>query len=215
MHPRPGRRSRCLNRHDCGSAKPGKDPSVRGEAGKSLLCRHCCLRATPNVLLVCCPRACWLRLHRQPNILICGYFPKTGATGLEPATSGVTGRVGHNDVRRRTALNVLICRRFSCGGWLRSGWLSQSSDRRLGHEWATKSCLYRQRSDRWGASSRPPPYLFGGPATGRNPWQRFWLVRAVFGAIPFATGCHRLRPLCSINAPCLGVHEGNTRRGLG
>jgi leucine-zipper of insertion element IS481 len=57
--------------------------------------------------------------------------------------------------------------------------------------------------------------ILGGPATGRNRWQRFWLVRAVFGAIPFATGCHRLRPLCSINAPCLGVHEGNTRRGLG
>jgi hypothetical protein len=72
-----------------------------------------------------------------------------------------------------------------------------------------------RRSPLTDSNRRPSPYHFGGPATGRNPWQRFWLVRAVFGAIPFATGCHRLRPLCSINAPCLGVHEGNTRRGLG
>jgi hypothetical protein len=71
-------------------------------------------------------------------------FRGTGATGLEPATSGVTGRVGHNDDRRRTPLNVLICRRFSSRGWLRSAWLSQSSERRLGHEWATESCLRRQ-----------------------------------------------------------------------
>jgi hypothetical protein len=63
----------------------------------------------------------------------------------EPATSGVTGRVGHHDIRRRTPLNVLICRRVSFRGWLRSAWLSQPSDRRLGHEWATESCLQRQR----------------------------------------------------------------------
>jgi hypothetical protein len=36
---------------------------------------------------------------------------------------------------------------------------------------------------------------------GRNRWQRFWLVRAVFGAFPFAIGRHWLRPLGSINAP--------------
>jgi hypothetical protein len=35
------------------------------------------------------------------------------AMGLEPATSGVTGRVGHDDVRRRTTLNGLVCRHFS------------------------------------------------------------------------------------------------------
>ena len=38
---------------------------------------------------------------------------RAGATGLEPATSGVTGRVGHNDARRRAPPNGLICRRFS------------------------------------------------------------------------------------------------------
>lgn len=38
-------------------------------------------------------------------------------------------------------------------------------------------------------------------ATGRNPRQRFPPVRAVFGAVSFATGCHGLRPLGSINAP--------------
>src|SRR5215218_10493341 len=38
-------------------------------------------------------------------------------------------------------------------------------------------------------------------AIGRNPRQRFWLVFAVFGACSFATGCHWLPPLGSINAP--------------
>ena len=42
---------------------------------------------------------------------ICRYF--TGATGLEPATSGVTGRVGHNDGRGRTPWNGPLCRHFS------------------------------------------------------------------------------------------------------
>ena len=37
----------------------------------------------------------------------------TGATGLEPATSGVTGRVGYSNAQRRTALNYVICR--CCG----------------------------------------------------------------------------------------------------
>src|SRR5215207_1061411 len=45
------------------------------------------------------------------------------------------------------------------------------------------------------------PYHALRPATGRNRWQRFWLVRAVFGSRAFATGCHWLRPLGSINAP--------------
>jgi hypothetical protein len=34
---------------------------------------------------------------------------KTGATRLEPATSGVTGRSGHGDASRRMPLNSLIC----------------------------------------------------------------------------------------------------------
>jgi hypothetical protein len=41
---------------------------------------------------------------------------------------------------------------------------------------------------------------------------RFRLISAVFGAALFATRCHRLRPLCSINAPSrvvgLGYAEG-------
>jgi hypothetical protein len=44
-----------------------------------------------------------------------------------------------------TPLNIFICRRFLSRGRLRSAWLSQSSDRRLGHEWATKSCLRGQQ----------------------------------------------------------------------
>ena len=38
---------------------------------------------------------------------------ETGATGLEPATSGVTGRIGCNNARRRTPLNRLLCRQIS------------------------------------------------------------------------------------------------------
>jgi hypothetical protein len=51
------------------------------------------------------------------------------------------------------------------------------------------------------SNRRPPPFHALRSATGRNRRQRFWLVRAVFGARAFATGCHWLRPLGSINAP--------------
>ena len=79
----------------------------------------------------------------QIHLLICRSF--TGATGLEPATSGVTGRVGHDDGGRRTPQNSRICRHFSSYRYTLSAWLSQSSHRRLGHEWATGSCLNGQR----------------------------------------------------------------------
>jgi hypothetical protein len=48
-----------------------------------------------------------------------------------------------------------------------------------------------------------------------NRWQPTATVLACFGrfgAVPFATGCDPLRPLCSINAPYVGVHGGNARR---
>jgi hypothetical protein len=79
---------------------------------------------------------------------------KTGATRLEPATSGVTGRVGHRDVRRRAPLNGPICWSFCHGAADRTAWLSQSK-RRLGHERATKSCLYRQRKCRQDIAAVP------------------------------------------------------------
>jgi hypothetical protein len=40
--------------------------------------------------------------------------------------------------------------------------------------------------------------------------QRFWLVFAVSGAAAFATGCHRLQPRGSINAPSLVVRRGDS-----
>jgi hypothetical protein len=40
----------------------------------------------------------------------------TGATGLDPATSGVTGRIGYGDAQQRTALNDVICRVFGAPG---------------------------------------------------------------------------------------------------
>jgi hypothetical protein len=51
-----------------------------------------------------------------------------------------------NQVRRRASRNGLTCRCFLPLRHLRSAWLSQSSDRRSGHEWATKSCLLGQRA---------------------------------------------------------------------
>ncbi len=50
-------------------------------------------------------------LNAYQKMLISRTF-STGATGLEPATSGVTGRFGQNDARRRTLLNGIICRHF-------------------------------------------------------------------------------------------------------
>ena len=73
---------------------------------------------------------------------------RDGSDGLEPATSGVTGRVRHHDAWRRTPLNSLVCRAFVTPESAQAAWLSRSSNRRLGHEWATKSCLARQRLGR-------------------------------------------------------------------
>jgi hypothetical protein len=98
------------------------------------------------VLPVCCPRSHEACLTRQQKLAICRSRAKTGATGLEPATSGVTGRVGRHDAWRRTPLNGHICRAFQLWSPAGTAWLSQSSNRRSGHEWATKSCLNGQRS---------------------------------------------------------------------
>jgi len=83
------------------------------------------------------PRSGLRRLSGQHKVPICRHFNRTGATGLEPATSGVTGRIRHRDTWRRTPSNNVICRYFSPRRRLRSAWLSQSSTRRLGHEWPT------------------------------------------------------------------------------
>jgi hypothetical protein len=46
------------------------------------------------LLPVCCPSSPPVCLTRQHNLPSCRHFSRTGATGLEPATSGVTGRHG-------------------------------------------------------------------------------------------------------------------------
>ena len=61
------------------------------------------------------------------------------------------------------------------------------------------------------SNRRPPPYHALRSATGRNPRQRFWLVSAVCRTFSVATGCHRLRPLGSINAPSRRLGELTTR----
>jgi hypothetical protein len=60
------------------------------------------------MLPVCCPSAGQFRLNRQQKRQICREFTKTGATGLEPATSGVTGRFGGHDDGRRWTRNRSI-----------------------------------------------------------------------------------------------------------
>jgi hypothetical protein len=60
-------------------------------------------------------------------------------------------------------------------------------------------CRYFKPSS--GLEPETPPYHALRSATGRNRWQRFWLIRAVSEARAFATGCHWLRPLGSMNAP--------------
>src|SRR5918994_5231060 len=51
------------------------------------------------------------------------------------------------------------------------------------------------------SNRRPPPYHGASTATGRNRRQRFPACLSRFAAAAFATGCHPLRPLGSINAP--------------
>ena len=108
----------------------------------------------------------------------------TGATGLEPATSGVTGRVCRDYGWRRTRLNGLICRHFSRSRCRGSAWLSQSSNRRLGHERATKCCQSGQHTvvpRRARSRSRAAPGVrdhltlaldAGAPLPGESPQRR-------------------------------------------
>jgi hypothetical protein len=70
---------------------------------------------------------------------------ETGATGLEPATSGVTGQFGGHDRRRRDPTNTAICRGFLQQRSYDTAWLHGSPNRCLGHEWATKCCLPSKR----------------------------------------------------------------------
>ena len=57
------------------------------------------------------------------------------------------------------------------------------------------------------AYGRRPAYHGTSQATGGNPRQRFSLVLAVSGAVPFAAVCHRLQPRGSIKAPSLRPHR--------
>jgi hypothetical protein len=90
--------------------------STHGENGlnlspaDALLGRFRAFRAVPRtrVCVVHVRARCLVQQHNMP---LCRRFV-TGATGLDPATSGVTGRVGHHDVRRQAYLNGLTCRDF-------------------------------------------------------------------------------------------------------
>jgi hypothetical protein len=61
-------------------------------AVNGLFCRGCWSGLPNSLLPVCCPNQREPSLFCQRNGLICRAVRETGATGLEPATSGVTGR---------------------------------------------------------------------------------------------------------------------------
>ena len=84
----PGRRSCCLDRHRPALTRRRRQGPLHGNGP---YCRKFLPRGQPEVLPDCCPAARWVRLLRQHKIPFCRQIPKTGATGLEPATSGVTG----------------------------------------------------------------------------------------------------------------------------
>ena len=71
------------------------------------------------------------------SITVDVYDDNARLTKFEPATSGVTGRIGCYDSHGRMSLNGLICRAFLRLGSLRFAWVRGSSKPRLGHEWAT------------------------------------------------------------------------------
>src|SRR6266545_3708785 len=56
------------------------------------ICRHFPSPRPRDVLPFCCPSERQVCLQRQRYLPICRQFTRTGATGLEPATSGVTDR---------------------------------------------------------------------------------------------------------------------------
>jgi hypothetical protein len=91
----------------------------------------------------------------------------TGATGLEPATSGVTGVT---KALRPASSNELICRALFALRWPRSAWLRGSFKRRLGHEWATPCCPVRLQTAGDGLGpQRSPPTGAGGDLLDAGP----------------------------------------------
>jgi hypothetical protein len=63
-----------------------------GERPTVMPCRHFSFSWLGAVLPECCPNSGGKSPSRQHNMRVCRETEETGATGLEPATSGVTGR---------------------------------------------------------------------------------------------------------------------------
>ena len=69
------------------------DPnSTRARKRRVRACRGFVLDSLPAMLPVYCPGQSRPRLPRQRKMPVCRRITRAGATGLEPATSGVTGR---------------------------------------------------------------------------------------------------------------------------
>ena len=94
--------------------------------GKWRFCSAFLVRAPTSVLSVCCPKAACPRQIGQQLMPICSAITKAGATGLEPATSGVTGHfqdryMGENGLR---IAHFMLC--FSTSALDGAAWLSQA-----------------------------------------------------------------------------------------
>jgi len=68
-----------------------------------------------------------------------------GATGLEPATSGVTGQFGGHDGRQRGPVNGIICRDFLWSYPQDSAWLRRSSNPAFGPRVGQEMLSLRQK----------------------------------------------------------------------
>jgi len=136
------------------------------------------------------PRATWTRPPQiclfagmfrpnEPDTVLSVRCPEPRGTSPSLATqhaclqgkrkdgSDGTRRPGCDHASRQTNLNRLICRCFSLRSDVLSAWLSQSSNRRLGHEWATETCLHGQRHTEREGHDRLS--VLGGEATHFDP----------------------------------------------
>jgi hypothetical protein len=77
------------------------------------------------------PRGAMERVIGQQQCLFAGTSKETGATGLEPATSGVTGHFAAHHVWRRSTCNRSSHAAFRGSARSDSAWLSEANSRRL------------------------------------------------------------------------------------
>jgi mannose-6-phosphate isomerase-like protein (cupin superfamily) len=132
----------------------------------------------------------------------------TGATGLEPSTSGVTSRRSARSVAGGSYLPTATWPFFAPDGDTSrpEGSIKCSIPiARCGSRKCTRKKKPRfaglLQSPLTDSNRRPPPYHVVFLANGGNQWQRFLAESSRFGPSAKVNVCHRLRPLCFIPVP--------------